>query len=284
MSPPSVSSTSSACAEDVVVLDEHDPDRHGDAIRPRAAGGSAAGRRPGRRPRPPGATRRSGRAGRSAAGAPSPVRSVSTLARLRQQPLDDGGGDLVERRPAGDRLALEQAEERSFVDGEAVELHVARRGRHRARWRRRRPRPPSRPRCPPPCGCRRRRPSPRSRPGSSASATTSTGFGGVRGRLLGGEDDVRVVRQHDDLRRGGRLDRGEDVGGRRVHRLAALDDAASPRGCGRGARCRRRRRPRPPRSRADPARARASGSRAARSGGACSRSRSLRAPRGRRRA
>ena len=35
-------------------------------------------------------------------------------ARLRQQPLDDGGGDLVERRPAGDRLALEQAEERAL--------------------------------------------------------------------------------------------------------------------------------------------------------------------------
>ena len=43
-------------------------------------------------------------------------------------------------------------------------------------------------------------------------------------RLLGREDHVLVVREHDGLGRRKRLDRLDDVGGRRVHRLPALDD------------------------------------------------------------
>ena len=70
-------------AEDLVVLDEEDPDRppHGgaDSTRPREAGGNAAGRRPGRRPRRPDAPRRSGRAGRRAA--PCPRRRAASAAR-----------------------------------------------------------------------------------------------------------------------------------------------------------------------------------------------------------
>ena len=46
--------------------------------------------------------------------------------------------------------------------------------------------------------------------------------------MLGREDDVRVVRQHDHLLRVERLHRAEQVGGRRVHRLAALDDSDRP--------------------------------------------------------
>ena len=43
--------------------------------------------------------------------------------------------------------------------------------------------------------------------------------------LLGDGDDVLVVRQHDDLVGVDRLDRVEDLRGRRVHRLAAGDHA-----------------------------------------------------------
>ncbi len=45
--------------------------------------------------------------------------------------------------------------------------------------------------------------------------------------LLGGEDDVLVVREHDRLRCGQRLDRGDDVRGGRVHGLPALDAGRS---------------------------------------------------------
>ena len=62
--------------------------------------------------------------------------------------------------------------------------------------------------------------------GIESAATTCDGPVGVRGRVLGGEEDVRVVREHDRLvaRRATATAR-EQVGGRRVHRLAALDDA-----------------------------------------------------------
>ena len=46
---------------------------------------------------------------------------------------------------------------------------------------------------------------------------------GDLGRLLGGEDDVRVVREHEHLGGGCRLDRGDDLLGRGVHRLPALE-------------------------------------------------------------
>ena len=52
-------------------------------------------------------------------------------------------------------------------------------------------------------------------------------FGEI-GRLLGGEDHVRVVRQHDDRLRIRALDRGDELGRRRVHRLPALDDLRAP--------------------------------------------------------
>ena len=47
---------------------------------------------------------------------------------------------------------------------------------------------------------------------------------GERRSLLRGENHVRVVRQDDDLRGRNRLDRGHDLGRRRIHRLTALDD------------------------------------------------------------
>ncbi len=42
--------------------------------------------------------------------------------------------------------------------------------------------------------------------------------------LLGGHDHVLVVRQHDDLVRRHRFDRRDQVGRRRIHRLAAIHD------------------------------------------------------------
>ena len=59
---------------------------------------------------------------RSSSGAPSPVRIVSTPRGSVEQPLDDRGRDLVEVAAAGDRLALEQAEERALLDRQAVQL------------------------------------------------------------------------------------------------------------------------------------------------------------------
>ena len=297
MSSPSVSSTSSAWRK-TSLSSITGPNGHVDAsparrwrssgrrrrhpTRPTGAGGSAAVRRPGRRPRPPGATRRSGRAGRSAAGASSPVSIVSTPRGSASSRSTTAAATSSNVGAAGDRLALEEAEERPSWTARPSSCDVARRGRHRSggdggdrllhlgRVLRRRAGAV--------VGDHRRDPGrDRARADDHAPAWARARQPARR------EDDVRVVREHDDLRRGGRVDRGEDIGGRRVHRLAALDDAASRRGCGRAARCLRRRRPRRPRSRADPARARAGASRAARSGGACSRSRSPRAPRGRRR-
>ena len=48
-------------------------------------------------------------------------------------------------------------------------------------------------------------------------------LGGETDRLFRAENHVAVVRQHDHLRRGRRLDRRDDVRGGRIHRLAALD-------------------------------------------------------------
>ena len=42
--------------------------------------------------------------------------------------------------------------------------------------------------------------------------------------LLRGEDHVRVVREHEHLRRGNRLDRLDDLRCGRIHRLPAFDD------------------------------------------------------------
>ena len=51
---------------------------------------------------------------------------------------------------------------------------------------------------------------------------------GHRGDLARGEDDVRVVRQDDDLARVDAVDRLEQLAGARVGRLAALDDGRDP--------------------------------------------------------
>ena len=121
----------------------------------------------------------------------------------------------------------------SRADAQAVALgdraEVARRVAHRpgdlaGHHRRRRPRPwPSR--------CRRRRPrgrrpaarrSPRRCPGCGTTHTVLVGQGVD---LLGHRDDVLVVGQDHDLVGRRRLDRLEQLGGRRVHRLAAGDDA-----------------------------------------------------------
>ena len=51
-------------------------------------------------------------------------------------------------------------------------------------------------------------------------------LGRMPGGLLGAQDDVRVVRQDDHRRCRARLDRREDLGRRRVHRLPAFDDSA----------------------------------------------------------
>ena len=63
--------------------------------------------------------------------------------------------------------------------------------------------------------------------------------------LLGDRDDVLVVRQHDDLVARHGLDRGEELGGRRVERLPAADDAAARRDPGTATRARARSRRRP---------------------------------------
>ena len=56
------------------------------------------------------------------AGAPSPVRIVSTPRGSASSRSTTAARDLLEVVAAGDRLALEQAEERALRDGEAVQL------------------------------------------------------------------------------------------------------------------------------------------------------------------
>ena len=106
--------------------------------------------------------------------------------------------------------------------------------------------------------------------------TTRIGLFTSADRLLGAEDHVRVVRQHDHLGRRRRVDRRDDVLGGRVHRLPALDHARRAAGSRRAGGCLPRARRRRCRSRASEGR-RASPRRAAprarASAGACWRSR-----------
>ena len=101
-------------------------------------------------------------------------------------------------------------------------------------------------------------------------------------RLLGGEDHVRVVRQHDHLRGGRRVDCSDDLLRRGVHRLPALDHAGRPEALEEApvARPRARRRRHPSRASAAPRAPRPRGApRAPASAGACSRSRRRRSSR-----
>ena len=149
---------------------------------------------------------------RRAAARPRRSSSVSTPRGSASRRSTTARGDRLEVGAARDRLALEQAEP------------VARPIRERRSARRRARRPSPRPCATPaiaariasafsaaPARRRRRRPSRRGRPGSSASATTSAGFDACRGGLLGREDHVRVVREHDASGAGAGLDRGDDA-------------------------------------------------------------------------
>ena len=64
--------------------------------------------------------------------------------------------------------------------------------------------------------------------GTDRDGTTRTGLSASPAACSAAEDHVRVVRQHDHLGRGRRLDRRDDLGRRGVHRLAALDHAGGP--------------------------------------------------------
>ena len=268
-------------AEDLVVLDEDDADRRTRSsfgrdeqrvvrlsalvhlelelrvLAPRAA---RAGRRAPARPR------------RSAASAPR--------AAPRSRRVDDGACDLVEarrrrrrprRRPARATRRLRTATPFRSTSREAtVTAPVATAAsaaridssvlvRVRAR--------------------RRRRPSRRAPPAARRVGTTRTVFELWSAACSALMITFALFGSTIDLGRRRSLDRGEDVGRRRVHRPAAVDDARAealeePRGCP------RRRRPRQRRS-SPVARSCSRSSRCGRSGRACSRSRRRRSsPRG----
>ena len=136
-------------------------------------------------------------------------------------------GDLVEAPAGGDGPVVDEPEELALPDGDAVDLGVARGDRDgagRERLERLVHLPHVRLR-------RAARVVDDERGEAGRDRLRAHDPDGLRReprRLLGRHDDVRVVRQHDDLGRGRRLDRVEDVLRRRVHRLPALDDPSGP--------------------------------------------------------
>ena len=150
---------------------------------------------------------------------------------------------------AGDRLAVDEAEPRALAHREPVGLGVARGDRHRARGDRLERRAHLRGVRLAPRAARRTRPSRRAPPGASASGSRATGFDAcaaacsARIRTFGlfGSRIASGAARRARSRRGAL--------GRRVHRLAAVDDAGRAEALEEPPVALARRRPRRPRSR-----------------------------------
>ncbi len=149
------------------------------------------------------------------------------VARLRQEQPEHRARDLVEAPAGGDGPVVDEPEELALPDGDAVDLGIARGDRDG----------PGRERLERLVHLRHVRLRRAARVVDDERGEARRDRLGTHDadrlrreprRLLGRHDDVRVVREDDDLGRGRRLDRVEDVLRGRVHRLAALDDPARP--------------------------------------------------------
>ena len=161
----------------------------------------------------------------SSGGASSPVRTVRYALPGREHAVDDLLDDGSTSGPDATAVSVHEPEVLALADLHAVERHVAGGDRDLAGRSALELASASPARCPR-ASFVDMKPVIAARPAcTDLVGTTRTFFVAHRRGLLGGQDHVRVVRQDDHVVRRHGLDRLEDVGGRRVHRLAALDDA-----------------------------------------------------------